>query len=306
MSKRVGFIYNPRSGKAQIADKVGEVIAVYEPAGYTVVPHRLDFGADQAEALRGLDDGYDHLLVAGGDGTVNYVVNALKGMALDVPVAVLPSGTANDFAMMLGTRAASVGEMCRDILAGEEAAIDIGRVNGEYFVNVFSCGVLTGVSQKTPTVMKNTFGKLSYYLVGLTELAHYHRMDVVIESDGGRYEGQCLMFLVFNGRTAGTLPIAYLSHEDDGLLDILVIKGDTPLQTASTAFGYLGRMRGSSKPYPQGVEHIRCSHATITSQSGSLTDIDGQPGPGFPIVIECESGGLRVIRPRRSWSGNRT
>ena len=70
-----------------------------------------------------------------------------------------------------------------------EQRVDLGKANDEYFVNVFSCGLFTDVSQKTPTVLKNTFGKLAYYVGGLGELPNFRKMYVSIETEVGKYEG---------------------------------------------------------------------------------------------------------------------
>lgn len=299
MAKYVKFIYNPTAGETMIRDRLDDIIALYQRRGYTIVPYRLDFTGDGSDITGDLDDRFDHLLVAGGDGTVNHVVNLLRNNDIDIPLAIIPAGTANDFAMMLGTRQDDVVDICRAILDGEVAGVDIGKVNGNYFVNVFSCGLFTDISQKTPTIMKNTFGKLAYYVSGLGELARYRTMEVSIETDGGNFRGACFLFLVFNGKTAGTIRLAYLSEVDDGLLDLLVIKSEGPVKTLRTALRYLAQMQqGNATSYPPGIEHIRCSRLRAESKTAETTDIDGQPGPPFPLEITCEKNALRVIIPK--------
>ena len=298
MVRYVKFIYNPVAGETAIRDRLDDIIALYQQRGYTIVPYRLDFRGDGAEMIADLDKRFDHVLLAGGDGTVNYMVNLLKKNNIDIPLAIIPAGTANDFAMMLGTRHGDVTDVCRAILDGRVASVDIGKVNGNCFVNVFSCGLFTDISQKTPTIMKNTFGKLAYYVSGLGELARYRTMEVKIETDGGNFEGRCFLFLVFNGKTAGTLRMAYLSEVDDGLLDLLVIKSAGPVKTIQTALRYLVQMQlGNASSYPDGIEHIRCSRLRAESKTPETTDIDGQPGPSFPLEITCEKNALRVIIP---------
>lgn len=113
-----------------------------------VVPYRLSFKPEEEHALvELLGYGFRHVLIAGGDGTVNYVVGIMKRANIDIPVAVLSTGTANDFAGMLGMPT-DINQACRAILNGEEHRVDLGVANGEYFVNVFSCGLFTDVSQK--------------------------------------------------------------------------------------------------------------------------------------------------------------
>lgn len=297
--QKVKFIYNPSSGENIVAGQLDDIIGLYQSRGFILVPHRLDFGADTAGALSDIDDSYHHALIAGGDGTVNYTVNLLKTLGIDIPLGILPAGTANDFASVLGIPPRTgLIDACRAILDGNITPVDIGKVNGHYFVNVFSCGLFTDISQKTPTVMKNTFGKLAYYVGGLGELSRFRKLNISIDSDGGSFEGECFIFFIFNGRTAGNLNIAYLSRIDDGLLDVLVVKGGKPVQTIQTLLHYLP-LSGRHVHYPPGIEHIRCSSLTARCATDEPTDIDGQPGPSFPLTVECEKNGLRILVPGR-------
>ncbi len=298
--QNVRLIYNPASGETLITERLDEIIDIYQQKGLSIRPYRLNFSDEEEERIfEGVDERTHHLLVAGGDGTINYVVNLMKRRGLDVPVAVLPTGTANDFARMLDVPP-DLARACRRILTGTVEEVDLGKANGEYFVNVFSCGLFTEVSQKTPTVLKNTFGKLAYYVGGLGELPNFRKMNISIETEAGRYEGTSLIFFVFNGRTAGQMRFAYLSQIDDGLLDVLVVKGDSPIDTIRTLFHFIRRNTGLAKgagSYPPGVVHLQARQIAIHSYSDEPTDVDGQAGPRFPVRITCEKGALRVVRP---------
>ena len=297
--RRVKFVYNPASGENMVTERLDDIIAVYQRKGYSIVPYRLTFEGNPDQEIAGdLDFSYHHILIAGGDGTVNYVVNLLKSRKIDLPIAVLPTGTANDFASMLDIPQ-DVGQACRRLLSGEIRRIDLGRANGLYFVNVFSCGLFTDVSQRTPTILKNTFGKLAYYVGGIGELSKLRKMHIRITTDGGDFSGSSLIFFVFNGKTAGQLRLAYLSEPDDGLLDVLIVKGDYPLETVRTVFQYMAMSRSRpASTYPSGIVHIRCSRLSAESVTPETTDIDGQPGPAFPLEITCEKGALRVLCPK--------
>lgn len=296
MPHRVKLIYNPASGENAIADYLDPIIELYQSKGFSIIPYRLSFGQPEDTITADLDDTYHHILIAGGDGTVNYVINLLKRAGINIPVAILPTGTANDFATTLGMPM-DVIKGCKAILDGKERRVDLGQVNGTWFVNVFSCGLFTDISQKTPTIVKNNFGKIAYYMNGLGELPRFRKLDLNIHTDAGDFDGKALIFFVFNGRTAGQIPIAYLSEVDDGKLDVIIVKGDTPLETIPLAIRYLSRWTRRAK-YPKGIVHLRCTHLTAHSVRPETTDIDGQPGPGFPIEIDCRPGALRVICPQ--------
>lgn len=301
--KKVRFIYNPASGDNRILYALDDILSIYQHRGYQLEPFRLTFQSDDEALLGDPAEAYHHLLIAGGDGTVNHVVNLLKSSGRDIPVAVLPTGTANDFARLIGMPS-DIPTACKRLLGGEIVEFDLGRANDRYFVNVFSSGLFTDVSQKTPTLLKNTFGKLAYYLSGLGELPNFRHMQLRVESDGkALFAGSALMLFVFNGQTAGSLKIAYLSDVRDGLLDVLIVRGENIGEALRTAAGY---MRPTSGRYPKDVVHLRCSELTIHSLNGEATDMDGEAGPDFPVRIECVPRGLKVLCPKSESRAKRT
>lgn len=294
--KKVRFIYNPSSGETSITGWLDHIIAMYQSRGLMIEPFRLDFKQPADAILYGVDGSYDHILVAGGDGTVNYVVNRMKRLAVDCPLAVLPSGTSNDFAKAF-RMPYDFGEAVAAILDGTECSVDLGVVNGICFVNICSCGLFTSVSQNTPTAMKNAFGMLAYIAGGALDLVNYHRIKLKIESDGGDFEGDALTVLIFNGRTAGNIKFARMSELDDGLLDALIIKADNPLESFNSALLHISGITKGRAKLPRGLKHIRFSRLTATAATRETTDIDGQPGPDFPLDVHCDKGGLRLICP---------
>lgn len=294
--QKVKFVFNPRAGLRGITRAVGSVIELYAEYGYEIVPVLLDFRDDCPERiLEGLQrDDYHHVLIAGGDGSVNYVIHTLRSAGVDLPVGIIPAGTANDFSLALGM-SRSVLRACRQILTGVERRVDLGVAGGRCFVNIFSFGLFTNVSQRTPTKLKNILGKAAYLVEGVTDIANLHYMQLRVTSDDGVYDGQAVMMLVFNGRTAGSFPLARMARLDDGLFDVLILKGESPFATVDAVMRYLSGVEGVYPP--SDVEHLRCRRLYIESAEQEPTDLDGQPGVAFPVSVECLAGALRVIVP---------
>lgn len=292
--KLVKFVYNPVSGEGTILEYLDDIIGIYQKEGLNIVPFRLSHDHTACRIMEGVDsDTYHHVLIAGGDGTVNSVVNQMKKEELDIPIAVLPTGTANDFANLFGMPS-GVKEACREILRGEVCNVDLGKVNDRYFINVLSSGLFTDISQKTPTLMKNTFGKLAYYFSSVQELPNFRKIHINVVSREMVFNDNCLVFFVFNGRTAGNLRFGYLSDAQDGLLDVLILRGDNVGDTIRMIFHFLG---GMGREYPHGVVHFKTKKLTVSSHDRLAVDIDGEGGITFPLEIECIEGGIKVIRP---------
>ena len=144
---------------------IDRIVELYAEHDTELEVREIDFEVEPSALLEGLDASYDHLLVAGGDGTVNYIVNEMFREGLDLPLGVIPSGTANDFASAIGMHSNPI-EACRQILECKPQPTDIGEVNGSCFINVFSFGLFTNVSQHTPTLLKNAIGKAAYVMGG--------------------------------------------------------------------------------------------------------------------------------------------
>lgn len=290
--KKVKFIYNPFSGEAVITKNLDTIIGKYQTKGYTIVPFRISTEQNLEDAFLDIDSSYHHILGAGGDGTINQIINIMKKKNLDIPLAILPVGTANDFAKYIGMPA-DIGSACDKILAGKIQEIDLGKANNKYFINVFSFGLFTDVSHKTPTHLKNTIGKLAYYLNGIKELPSFKKLDIKVTSDEFFYEGNALIFFTFNGRTAGNINISYKSEINDGLLDVIIVKGENIRSTLSSLLAFL-KLEHLEKP--KDIIHFTTSDFTVEYSDSSLeSDIDGEVGPTSPIHISCIENGLKMI-----------
>lgn len=291
--KNVIFLYNPISGEAQIIAYLDKIAMHYQHAGYVLTLFRItkERGLSSlGKLVKALEP--EHLLVAGGDGTVNRLVNYLRHKELTIPIGILPTGTANDFAHFLGMPD-KISDAVKAILAGEVQNLDLGKVNERYFINVLSCGLFTDISQKTPTLMKNTFGKLAYYFSSIGELPSFKKMNIKVRADECTYEGKCLLFLVFNGQTAGNIRLARRSSASDGVLDVLIIKGENIVDSIRTGFNLLVK---PSPEYPKEIVYFQARKIHIENDQPT-SDIDGEKGPDFPLDIECLPGQLPVIIP---------
>lgn len=288
---KVKFIYNPYSGENLILSKLDKVISLHQEAGYTIVPYRITAGEDVGVALNDIKDGnYKYILIAGGDGTVDSVVNAMAKSGVSLPIGILPVGTANDFSKFLGMPS-DVEEACKQILSSEVKSVDLGSINDKYFVNVASTGLFTDVSQKTDVNLKNTIGKLAYYLKGLEELPNFRKLHVNISSKEVEFDGEMYLLLVFNGATAGNFNLATRADACDGLLDIIMFKAVQIYELLPLFIKVLkGEHLDSNK-----VLYFKTDYLKVECHEDIVTDIDGEKGPDFPLEIKCIKGGLKIL-----------
>ncbi len=289
--KKVRFIYNPYSGEGVILQKLDKVIEIHQKAGYTICPYRIERGRNIEEAFDSIDEYYEYILVAGGDGTVDSVVNIMMKKNINLPLGILPVGTANDFGKLLDIPA-DVEEACKRIVSTvEPRLIDIGKINDKYFVNVASTGLFTDVSQKVDINLKNTLGKLAYYLKGIDEIKNFRKLKVKLISNEYNYEGYMYLMLMFNGKTAGNLNIASRSDVEDGKLDVVLFK---PVPIIEVLPLFLKVLRGEHLDSKK-VIYFKTDSLLVECEEGIVTDIDGEKGPDFPLQVKCIKGGLKVL-----------
>ena len=288
--KKVRFIYNPYSGENIILHELDKVMKLHQEKGYQVVPYRIQKDKDIDEAFDIIDKDYNYVLVAGGDGTVDSVVNAMMNRGIDLPIGILPVGTANDFGKFIGIPS-DVTKACNQILESEPKAVDIGKINDKYFINVASSGLFTDVSQKTDLNLKNTIGKLAYYLKGIEEIPNFRRLKVHLKSKEVDFDGEMYLILVFNGQTAGNFKLATRADVNDGYLDVIMIKAVPIIEILPLFIKILkGEHLDSDK-----VIYFKTEDIFIESEEDIVVDIDGEKGPDFPLRIRCIKGGIKVL-----------
>jgi len=177
-------------------------------------------------------DGYDRLFVAGGDGTLNEVLNGVTQVdgALDhVTFGLIPVGTGNDFAQALGIPEEL--DTALDLLQhGRAVAVDLGRLGDRVFANVSAGGFIAEVSEATTPGLKTVAGKLAYLLAGAQVVLDYEPVRArvsALREDGDhlRRELDLYLFAVCNSRLiGGGRLIAPEAIIDDGLLDVCLIE----------------------------------------------------------------------------------
>jgi len=285
--KQAILLYNKKSGKCKIIKHINKICLIFKDNGYNLTPTPIDFTNNPFQNNKDIE----LIVVAGGDGTVNYIVNSMKSCCIDIPIGVIPAGTANDFANALGM-SMNIIKASRQIATGYVRRVDYGSVNGKYFINILSFGVFTTTSQRTPDKLKHRIGKLAYILEGAKEFLNIHHIPLKIIADGEEHNLNSLMVLILNGVTAGGFSLARDASIDDGLFDCVI------LEKRNLAHSTIAMSRYILGGKPKIVKVIRAKNIIISTTINEPTDVDGQKGSDFPLNIRCIAGGLRIIAPK--------
>lgn len=304
-ARKVILFYNPSSGSGMFKNNLDYIIGRYQDAGCQIIPIRACCGHAMDDYLSDLSgkayrDEYCQIMAAGGDGTINVCVNSMIRWDVDLPLAILPAGTANDFAYYFNIPDDIKGMI--DIALGHNYTwADVGKVNGRYFVNVAAIGKVVDVSQKTDPTLKNTIGLLAYYLKGLSEVPNLKPVKVTLTASGKVYREKMYFMVVMNGKSAGGFKkISPYSDINDGLLDVILFRNMTLLEMPGVFLKILhGNHRESSR-----VLYFKTDDLKIEAEEPLPTDIDGECGETFPLQFSVLHNKLRICTLEDNMGGN--
>lgn len=292
--KKIKLIYNSGAGQSKFKYFLDPIIEKFMDNDIEVSIFRAANNTNLYEFLKDVDkDGYSAIVVAGGDGTVNRVVNVMMKNNIKTPLGVIPAGTSNDFARHL-KMPQNFSECIDKLLTFNVQPVDVGKVNDKYFVNICSAGLFTNVSQKVDPNLKNSLGMLSYFITAVNQMVKFKPFEVKIETENDIYIEKVKVMLVFNGSSVGGIDaFCDNSSVQDGLLDMLIIKDCNIADTSLLA----GKLLAKNHYTDKNVIYSKEKWIKITKTKGKcdLPDVDGDPGPNFPLKIECVEGAINML-----------
>ncbi|MGH7467287.1 MAG: diacylglycerol/lipid kinase family protein [Longimicrobiales bacterium] len=224
MSLKISLIVRP-PGDEGVVGELREAVKLLRAAGHQV-SSRMTFGTFDAVrfARVAARRRCDLVLAAGGDGTINEVVNGMARCGWQPRLGIVPIGTANDFAhtLRLPERIEDAVEVA---LSGRPAAVDVGEVNGRCFINVSTGGFGADATASASLEAKRKLGKLAYLLTGARKLVELKPNRARFTGDDGEiYKGEFFFYAVGNARsTGGGQRVTPRADIGDGKLDVVIV-----------------------------------------------------------------------------------
>lgn len=227
MKKRCRIIYNPTSGREAMKNNLVDILNILERAGYETSAYATTPEPDSAknEAERAAKDGFNLIVAAGGDGTINEVVNGIAPLKHRPKLGIIPAGTTNDYARALRIPREDPVGAAKVIAKGQTVKMDMGQAGDNWFVNIAAGGLLTELTYGVPSQVKSLFGYLAYLVKGAELLPRIKPIRMHLEYDGGTYDGKASMFfLALTNSVGGFEQIVPDASLDDGKFTLIVVK----------------------------------------------------------------------------------
>jgi lipid kinase YegS len=303
LGRRITIVVRPPAEAGRL-EELRPAVAAVRARGHRVrVRVTFEPGDARRYARSAALSGCDVVVAAGGDGTINEVVNGIMGAAALRPglthaatpaLGLLPLGTANDFAAGLGLPADPASAL---LLAAEGVPrlVDVARVNRRCFINVSTGGFGAASSRGASRRLKRWLGRLSYIVTGVRLLARYTPVAGVFRS-GGRvlHAGEFVFYAVGNARhTGGGTPITPLADHGDGKLDLVVVHGGSRMDFLSL----LPELRAGTHLANPDVSYFRADGFQVLLPDGVEVNADGEPVAGTRLRYDLLPEPVPVILP---------
>jgi len=233
------------------------------------------------------------VVAAGGDGTCGEVANGIVGTP--ARLGVLPLGTGNDFARCAGI-SQSLEVAAETLFTGKPRRIDLGWVNGRYFINVAGCGFDAAVARRVNQGFRFLHGTAAYVAAVMQTLLTFKPPQVCITLNGKQHQLRALLCTVANTQSYGAgMRIAPYAQIDDGLLDVCIVKEVSKLEFIRT---FPRVYSGAHITHPDFLMHT-ASHVRVETAPPVPVLVDGDVMGTTPAEFRACPAAIEVILPAK-------
>lgn len=284
------LILNGNSRNGANAD-IQEGLQLLENSGIHIIQRTSSSAEETVQLMQDYRNQIQLVILGGGDGTISSAAEALYKYKLTL--AILPLGTANDLARSLGM-SNNLPDAFQTILDNYRSKINVGVINGHYFLNVAHIGLGVTVTHELTPEVKKRWGVFSYLKAALAAFKKNRSFRVQITANGESYQMRSIQLAVGNGRYYGGGNVIDENSEiDDGLLCLYSLPPSTlwELLTRSLLLRY-GKHSQMQRTFT-----ISSTHIEIQTKRAKEIHADGEPVSKTPAIFEVIPQALEVIRP---------
>lgn len=231
MKKKIKLLVNPKSGQRNIDEYIPKVLYIFTKHNFTVDMDILEHEKDHIDKLKDVEQ-YDYVVVAGGDGTVNSIINSLVNK--NISLGIIPTGTTNVLSMELKLPTNPYEAAYYISTKAKPKGFDVGKFGSKYFGLMVSYGFDAHTISKVDYSLKKIIGKYAYALAGFSTLFTYKPEPIYVDFFDNKPQKKGYFVVVGNASFyGGKYSITPLAKMDDGLLDICIFKKKGVLKSIS-------------------------------------------------------------------------
>lgn len=294
------IIANPASGSfmPHTASQLQETIGFLQNHGWKVALRLTEAAGDGRRLAReAVIQKAEMVIAAGGDGTIHEVIQELAGT--ETALGVLPLGTVNVWARETGIPL-DIHAACQVLVHGRIRRIDLGRVNGHYFLLMVGIGLDGEVTHKVEKHPLKRLGVIGYLLASLWYGLAYQGFLASVISGEQAEQIPALQIVIGNTQLyAGAIKFTWRAKGDDGLLDVCILKKQSILGRLIVAMEFFLRRKEQTK----WISYERRETIEIQTPKPVSMQVDGDPIGYTPASIRVVPSALRVVVPHTTSEG---
>ncbi len=276
---------NPKSGMMLAPKYLSDIVGKFSDAGYLTQILMTTARDDARNFAMEYGGDVDTIVVSGGDGTLNEVIDGLITKGFKTKIGYIPSGSTNDFANSMGLPK-SIFDCTDTIINGTPTTLDIGNFNGRYFSYIASFGAFTSTSYSIPQNLKNILGHTAYVLGGIKDIMTIKSVHAKITTDEGTpnevvSEGDYIFGGICNSTSvAGILKLDKFDLDmNDGLMEVLLVK--MPRDPITLSEIITSMLDGSFRS--DQIDFFSAKDIRVEIDSGTHWTLDGEYEEGSEI-----------------------
>jgi diacylglycerol kinase (ATP) len=283
-------IVNPNSKPRKIQRHLKKSLRILKQNGFRLsIYFTKHEGEVQPKVEEAVKQGFEAVVIAGGDGSVNEAINGIVGKP--IPLGILPFGGSNVLARELRIPM-NPEDAARVIIRRRLRKIDLGRAQDRYFSMMASCGYDAYAISRTSRKIKKFISRYAYIWAGIKDFLGYRPTEVKLVLDNGKVVDQGTFVVVSNTHFyGGTHEVTPFAEIDDGFLDICIYKGKWQIGLVHFALNVISRKHLKLK----NVHYYRIRKVYMTAEKHTYVQVDGDLLGALPVTVEIVPEALEVF-----------
>ncbi len=296
--ERCLFIYNPESGKGKIKNKEKYIVDRLSSKFDVEVVHS-QYAGNISKVILERGNEFSIIVGAGGDGTLNEIIDCVMRLENKPKIGYIPSGTVNDVAHSLYIPR-KTKKAVENILTGQPFSHDIMKINDRYGIYVCAAGLFTDTSYVTDQKIKKKLGKVAYMFNGAKSIFKTKAVNLKLSYEGGEIEGKYAIILINNSRYTAGMKVNRYVNLNDGLVDVMLVESKKDIVKFHTIVRTIFMFLRGINHYinKKHVHHFQLHEFKVETGDNTVINLDGEKVSAGSFNVEVIKSGVEIIVPK--------
>lgn len=284
------LLYNPVSGRSHFKQHIPFIVEEFSKSNHTLEIYESKSAKDLMRVAEIEAKHHDVFLVAGGDGTVNEVLNGIMKSEVKPVLALLPSGTANDLASIIGINR-NIKRSLKIYFSQQPVSIDVNQINDIYFLYTAASGMMSRISYDISRYKVKKYGYLAYVIEAMKDFVHDYRYPIEIITNGQKINCECMMVLGLSTNRVGGVSLNNFgkSKLNDGNFELRFFKRARRFRRVRLMSSF---MLGGLKLRED--LHLSSNYFEINTSEDVKWNVDGEFACKGNVIIQTHQEALQI------------